>query len=84
MDDNNDLILDDRGWGLTEVVYHRAGTPVTVAREHPYYPGYYYSVQFYPVSSNGAESQVVISVGYGNQQHFRVHTLRTVYSPTTF
>ena len=75
---------DDRGWGGTEMVTHEPGTPVTVAREHPYYPGYYYTVQFYPVNATGAESHVVISVGYGNPQAFRVHTVRTIYSPQTF
>ena len=74
----------DRGWGGTEDVDHQAGTPVTVAREHPYYPGFYYTVQFYPVNATGAESHVVISVGYGNPAAFRVHTVRSIYSPATF
>jgi prepilin-type N-terminal cleavage/methylation domain-containing protein len=79
----------ERGWGGTGPstgvgVTHLAGTPVTVAREHPFYPGFYYTVQFYPADATGASSQVIISVGYGNANLFRVHTFHTIYTPTSY
>ncbi len=74
----------DRGWGRTMAVAHNAGTPVTVARPHPYYPGFYYTVQFYPVNATGTEAHVVVSVGYGTVERFRVDTFRSVYSPAKF
>lgn len=65
----------------TAAGFHRAGTPLTIARECPTYPGFYYAVQFYPVNATGSEAHVIISVGYGSDQRFRVHTLRSIYTP---
>jgi prepilin-type N-terminal cleavage/methylation domain-containing protein len=78
---NNDG-LPDRGWADTGAVAHAAGTPVTVAREHPYYPGFFYTLQFYPTDATGQEAHVVISVGYGTEQRFRVYTLRSIFAPS--
>ena len=74
----------DRGWGGTAPALHDAGTPVTVARPHPDYPGFYYTVQLYPVNATGTEAHVVVSVGYGTVDRFRVQTFRSVYSPAKF
>jgi len=87
--DLNNNGVPDRGWGgtgpRTELgVVHLAGTPVTVAREHPFYPGFYYTVQFYPADATGASAQVIITVGYGNPSFFRVHTFHTIYTPTSY
>lgn len=71
----------DRGWGLTRPVVHRAGTPVTVAREHDYYAGFYYTVQFYPLNATGLEAHVIVTIGYGTEKRFRVHTFRSIYTP---
>jgi len=77
------VLEDDRRQGQEEAdaVYHRRGVPVTIAREHPRYPGFYYTVQFFPVNSSGAESAVVVSVGYGPRGRFRTHFLRSTYTP---
>ncbi len=74
----------DRGWGGTEAVAHSCGSPVTIAREHPYYPGFYYTVQFYPVNTTGLQAQVVVSVGYRTGALFRVWTFRSLFTPTIF
>jgi Tfp pilus assembly protein PilV len=73
-----------RGVGDTAIVAHKAGTPVTVAREHPRYPGFYYTVQFYPVNATGAESEVIVSVAYGKDARFRVHLFPSIYNPAKF
>jgi len=73
-----------RGWGGTRAAAHLAGTPVTVAREHPFYPGFYYTVQFYPTDAMASSAQVIVTVGYGNQNYFRVHTFHSIYSPTGY
>jgi len=78
---DNDGTLD-RGWADTGAVAHAAGTPVTVAREHPYYPGFYYTLQFYPTDATGQEAHVVISVGYGTDRRFRVYTFRSIFAPS--
>jgi len=77
------VLEDDRRQGQeeTDAVYHRYGVPVTIAREHPRYPNFYYTVQFFPVNSSGAESAVVVSVGYGPRGRFRTHFLRSTYTP---
>ncbi|MHC5034743.1 MAG: type IV pilus modification PilV family protein [Planctomycetota bacterium] len=82
-DFNNDG-APDRGWGGTEIRRHMPGTPVTVAREHPYYPGFYYTVQFYPVNTTGSESHVVVCVAYRTGTLFRVRTFRSLFAPTKF
>ncbi len=74
--------LPDRGWADTGAIAHAAGTPVTVAREHPYYPGFYYTLQFYPTDATGQEAHVVISVGYGTPERFRVYTFRSIFVPS--
>ncbi len=81
--------VPQRGWGGTGPqaglgVAHLAGTPVTVAREHPFYPGFYYTVQFYPADATGASAQVIITVGYGNDNLFRAHAFHTIYTPTSY
>ena len=81
-DADGDGIPDVRGWGGTQVVAHLAGTPVTVAREHPYYPGFYYTLQFYPTDATGQEAHIVITIGYGTDQRFRVYTFRSIFAPT--
>jgi len=76
---------EDRGAGDTAAPAHSPGTPVTVAREHPYHPGFYYTVQFYPVNASGAESKVFVSVGYGTARRLRrAHFFHTVYTPSKF
>jgi hypothetical protein len=82
--DGNDDGHVDRGWGGSEVTTHTVGTPVTVAREHPYYPGFYYAIQFYPVNATGRQAHVVISVGYRTGQLFTARSFRTVFVPSTF
>ncbi len=62
-------------------VEHKAGTPVTIAREHPRYPGYYYAVQIYPTNARGALAEVLVSVAYGSENRFRVQSFRSSYSP---
>lgn len=76
--------LEDRGFGLTAVGCHNCGTPVTVAREHPHCPGFYYTVQFYPPNAVGAESHVIVCIGYGTHRRFRVHTFRSIWAPVEF
>ena len=83
-DADGDGIPDDRGWGRTTPAPHNYGTPVTVARPHPYYPGFFYTVQFYPVNARGTEAHVLVSVGYGTAERFRVQTFRSVYSAAKF
>jgi hypothetical protein len=80
--DNNGVPY--RGWGGTKAAAHSFGTPVTVAREHPFYPGFYYTVQFYPTDATGSSAQVIITVGYGNPNFFHVHTFHTIYTPTSY
>jgi len=82
--DDDEFLGLTRGIGGTRAVGHRPGTPVTVAREHPYYPGFYYAVQFYPVNATGVEAHVVVSVGYRTGRMFRTWTLRSIYTPTAF
>jgi len=72
----------ERGFADTADVDHRAGTPVTVAREHPRYPGYYYTVQFYPTNATGQGAKVAIAVGYGVEQRARAHFFHSIYSPS--
>ncbi|MFO7957479.1 MAG: prepilin-type N-terminal cleavage/methylation domain-containing protein [Candidatus Brocadiia bacterium] len=75
----------DRGVGDTAAPRHAPGTPVTAAREHPHYPGYYYTVQFYPTNARGAHSKVTVSVGYGTRRKLRrAHFFHTVYTPNKF
>lgn len=74
----------DRGWGNTEPTSHKVGTPVTIAREHDRHDDFYYAVQYYPVNATGAEAKVIISVGYGNDRRFRVHTFHTIYTPSKY
>jgi len=81
-DADGDGIPDVRGWADTGAIAHPPGTPVTVAREHPYYPGFYYTLQFYPTDATGQEAHVVISVGYGTPERFRVHTFRSIFAPS--
>jgi len=81
---DSDTAPDGRAVGQTALSAHHAGTPVTVAREYPAYPGFYYAVQFYPVNASGLEAQLVVSVGYGTKDRFRVHTFRSLWSPTRF
>jgi hypothetical protein len=81
---DDDLLPDGRGVALSTAVDHRAGTPVTVAREHESYPNFWYSVQFYPTQPNGAEAQVVVSVAYKTQTAMRAWTLRSIYTPKSF
>ncbi|MHC4481641.1 MAG: type IV pilus modification PilV family protein [Planctomycetota bacterium] len=80
---NNDG-LPDRGWGGTEQVEHKCGTPVTIAREHPFYPGFYYTVQFYPLNPNVTAAQVVVSVAYRTGNLFRTWFFRGIYTPSKF
>ena len=75
----------DRGLGDSQRTAHKAGTPVTVAREHDRYPGYYYTVQFYPSNSKGSEAKVIVSVGYGNIRKLRkVFFFDTYYTPAKY
>lgn len=74
----------DRGWGGTEAVRHTCGTPVTIAREHLYYPGYYYTVQFYPANTTGLQAQVVVCVAHRVGNLFRAWTFRSLFTPTAF
>ncbi len=73
-----------RGAGDTEAVAHPAGTPVSVAYEHPRYPGFYCSVQFYPSNTAGSQARVLIGVGYGTPERFRLHSFHTIFTPTLF
>ena len=73
-----------RGQGGTQAVAHGPGTPVTVAREHPSYPGFYYTVQFYPVNASGASAHMVVCVAYTTGNMLRVHTFRSIYTPAGF
>lgn len=82
-DADGDGIPDVRGYGGTAAVAHSPGTPVTVAREHPLYPGFYYTVQFYPINPGGAEAHVVVSVGYRTGNMFRAWFFRSIYAPTS-
>ena len=77
---DNDGALD-RGIGGTQAVEHAPGTPVTVAREHLFYPGFYYVVQFYPVNAGGSEARLLISVGYKTGNMFRTWFFRGAYAP---
>jgi hypothetical protein len=81
---DDDTLPDGRGIALTDAVDHRAGTPVTIAREHESYPNFWYTVQFYPTEPNGAEAQVVVSVAYKTQTAMRAWTLRSIYTPKSF
>lgn len=83
-DDDNDGVPDSRGIGQTQPTAHNAGTPVTVAREHPRYPDFWYAVQYYPTNASGGSSQLIVSVGYGNENRFRVHTFRSIYTPANY
>ncbi len=75
----------DRGLGDTDVEAHDPGTPVTVAREHPRYPGFYYTVQFYPAGATGAEAKVIISVAWGSERKLRqAFFFHTLYTPTKY
>jgi len=52
-----------------------------VAREHPFYPGFYYTVQFYPVNAGGSEARLIISVAYKTGKMFRTWFFRGAYAP---
>lgn len=71
----------DRGFGLTVAAPHNLGSPVTVAEEYPGYPGFYYTVQYYPVNATGAEARVIVMVGFGTQKRFHVEAFEGVYTP---
>lgn len=76
---------EQRGVGDSSAAAHRAGSPVTVAREHPRYPGFYYMVQFYPVNATGAESKVIVSVAHGSEAKLRrAFFFHTIYSPSRY
>jgi hypothetical protein len=77
-------VPDARGWGQTTATAHNAGTPVTVAQEYPGYPGFYYTVQYYPVNATGAEARVIVTVGYGPPTRFRVVEFEGVYTPSQY
>ncbi|NLW51339.1 MAG: hypothetical protein GXY85_10960 [Candidatus Brocadiaceae bacterium] len=79
-DANNDGKFD-RGVGGTAAVAHKAGTPVTVAREHPFYPGFYYTVQFYPTNARGTSARMIVSVAYATGNMFRAWTFQGAYTP---
>jgi hypothetical protein len=79
--DDTGFTIDARGIGGTTATAHVAGTPVTVAREHLLYPDFYYTMQFYPVNANGAESRLLISVAYKTGKMFRAWFFRSVYTP---
>jgi len=79
--DNDGFTVDARGVGDSEPTAHKAGTPVTVAREHPFYPGFYYTVQFYPVNAGGSEARLIISVAYRTGKMFRTWFFRGAYAP---
>ncbi len=75
----------DRAVGESTGSTHRAGTPVTVAREHPDYVGAYYALQFYPVNATGSEARVTVSVAYGTAANLRrAFFFDTVYVPTKY
>lgn len=71
-----------RGIGQTEAQWHKAGAHVAFASEYPHHPGYYYTIQTYPINTVGTETFVIIAVGYERQGKIRrVHTIQTPYSP---
>jgi hypothetical protein len=75
----------ERGAGDTTPAQHDVGAPVTIAREHARYPGFYYTVQFYPANATGAESKVIISVAYGRGERLRrAHFFHSIYTPATY
>ncbi len=51
---------------------------------YPGYPGFYYTVQFYPVNATGAEAHVIVTVGYGTDRRFRVQEFEGVYTPQSY
>ena len=51
---------------------------------YPGYPGFYYTVQFYPVNATGAEAHVIVTVGFGPQTRFRVQEFEGVYTPSQY
>ena len=78
---NDVFTIGERGIGGTERVGHKWGTPVTVAREHASYPGFYYTVQYYPVNAKGAEARIIVSVAYKTGTMFRAWFLEGNYAP---
>ena len=76
--------VKDRGWGNSTATPHSIGAPVTIAREHPRYAGFWYTVQYYPVNARGAESKFVVSIGFGNKTRFSAQTFEGIYTPTTY
>jgi prepilin-type N-terminal cleavage/methylation domain-containing protein len=83
-DQNTAATVEGRGWGQTTPTAHNVGTPVTVAQPYPGYPGFYYTVQYYPVNATGAEAHVIVTVGYGPQTRFRVVEFEGVYTPSQY
>lgn len=74
-----------RGQGETEATAHRMGTPVTVAREHSDYSGYYYTVQYYPLNPSVSRAKVIVSVAYGTATQLqRAYFFHTTYTPTQY
>ncbi len=72
----------ERGLAGTEARAHKPGTPVTVARPHPHYPGFYYTVQFYPANTLGSGAAVIASVAHGSPRSLRrAFFFRTVFTP---
>jgi prepilin-type N-terminal cleavage/methylation domain-containing protein len=82
--DPNTAAVDGRGWGLTTLADHKAGAPVTVAQEYPGYPGFYYTIQYYPVNATGAEARVIVMVGFGTEKRFHVEAFEGVYTPSQY
>ena len=80
-DTDGNGIPDARGFGLTFATGHNAGAPVTVAKEYPGYPDFYYTVQYYPVNATGAEARVIVMVGFGTPKRFHVEAFEGVYTP---
>ncbi len=75
----------DRGLAHTPDVSHPPGTPVTVAWEHPNYPGYYCTVQFYPCDAAARQARVVVSVAYGSPQNLQgAHFFFGAYTPAKY
>jgi hypothetical protein len=79
-----DRFIDlERGLAGTEAREHKPGTPVTAARPHPHYPGFYYTVQFYPANALGSGAAVIVSVAHGSPRSLRrAFFFRTVFTPT--
>jgi hypothetical protein len=80
---NSDGVAD-RGFGRTTAAPHNQGAPVMIAKEFPGYPGFYYTLQYYPVNATGAESRVIVSIGYGPETRFRTETFEGVYTPNQY